>query len=132
MKRIITLALLACICLAAEAKLTVSSVCSDGMVLQQKTDAAIWGFANPGSQISVTPSWDGKTYRAKTDADGKWIVKVATPAASYKAYTVAVKGDGGSIRINDVLVGEVWLASGLIYYIINKENTRVFSLKFSI
>ena len=56
MKRIITLALLACICLAAEAKLTVSSVCSDGMVLQQKTDAAIWGFANPGSQISVTPS----------------------------------------------------------------------------
>ena len=112
MKRIITLALLACICLAAEAKLTVSSVCSDGMVLQQKTDAAIWGFANPGSQISVTPSWDGKTYRAKTDADGKWIVKVATPAASYKAYTVAVKGDGGSVRINDVLVGEVWLASG--------------------
>ena len=91
MKRIITLALLACICLAAEAKLTVSSVCSDGMVLQQKTDAAIWGFANPGSQISVTPSWDGKTYRAKTDADGKWIVKIPMLVKDYVVYAWAYR-----------------------------------------
>ena len=112
MKRIITIILLACMCMAAEAKLTLSSLCSDGMVLQQKTEAAIWGFATPGAQVSVTPSWDGKTYRAKADADGRWTAKVATPAASYKPYTVAVKGDGSSLKINDVLVGEVWLASG--------------------
>ena len=79
MKRIITIILLACMCMAAEAKLTLSSLCSDGMVLQQKTEAAIWGFATPGAQISVTPSWDGKTYRAKADADGRWTAKVATP-----------------------------------------------------
>ena len=112
MKRIITLVALTCICVFAQAKVTLSSICSDGMVLQQKTEAAVWGFATPGSQITVTPSWDGKIYRGKTDSEGKWVVKVATPAASYKAYSLTVKGDGSSLKINDVLVGEVWLASG--------------------
>ena len=98
--------------MVAEAKLVLSSVCSDSMVLQQNSDAKIWGKATPGTQIAVTPSWDGKTYRCKADADGRWMVEVKTPAGGYKAYDIIVKGDGSSVKINDVLVGEVWLASG--------------------
>lgn len=98
--------------MVSQAKLALSSVCSDGMVLQQKTEAVIWGTSDAGAQIIVTPSWNGKAYRGKADPDGKWSVKVETPAGSYKAYSIAVKGGGASLKISDVLVGEVWLASG--------------------
>ena len=113
MKRLITsIALLLILCVASEAKLSVSSIFTDSMVLQQNTEAAIWGKADTGSQITVTTSWNGKSYRAKADSDGRWEVKVATPAGSYKPYNVTVKGNGGTITLNDVLIGEVWLASG--------------------
>lgn len=113
MKRIFTvLALALCISMVSEAKLALSSLCSDSMVLQQNTEARIWGTASAGTQITVTPSWNGKSYRCKADAEGKWEVMIQTPKGSYKAYSIAVKGDGGSVKINDVLVGEVWLASG--------------------
>ena len=101
-----------CLCMVSQAKLALSSVCSDGMVLQQNTEAVIWGTSDPGAQVTVTPSWNGKGYRCKADSDGKWSVKVETPAGSYKAYSIAVKGGGASLKISDVLVGEVWLASG--------------------
>ena len=113
MKRILSvLALVLCISMVSEAKLVLSSPCSDSMVLQQNSNARIWGKASAGAQITVTPSWDGKAYRCKADSDGKWEVEIKTPAGSYKAYDVLVKGDGATVKIKDVLVGEVWLASG--------------------
>ena len=98
--------------MVSQAKLVLSSPCSDSMVLQQNSNARIWGKASAGAQITVTPSWDGKVYRCKADSDGKWEVEIKTPAGSYKAYDVLVKGDGATVKIKDVLVGEVWLASG--------------------
>ena len=113
MKRIFTvLALALCFSMMSQAKLVLSSLCSDGMVLQQNTEAKIWGTAAADAQITVTPSWNGKSYKAKADADGNWEVMIRTPKGGYKAYSIAVKGDGASVRIKDVLVGEVWLASG--------------------
>ena len=113
MKRLITvLASMLCLCMVSQAKLALSSLCSDGMVLQQNTEAVIWGTSGAGAQVMVTPTWNGKTYRCKADAEGRWSVKVDTPSASYKAYEITVKGDGSSLKIHDVLVGEVWLASG--------------------
>lgn len=113
MKRILSvLALVLCISMVSEAKLVLSSPCSDSMVLQQNSNARIWGKASAGAQITVTPSWDGKAYRCKADSDGKWEVEIKTPAGSYKAYDVLVKGDGSTVKLKDVLVGEVWLASG--------------------
>jgi sialate O-acetylesterase len=113
MKRIFTvLALALCFSMVSQAKLVLSSLCSDSMVLQQDSNAKIWGKALAGAQITVTPSWDGKAYRCKADSDGKWEVEIKTPKGSYKAYDVIVKGDGATVKIKDVLVGEVWLASG--------------------
>ena len=82
------------------------------MVMQQNTEAKIWGTASANAQITVTPSWNGKAYKAKADSQGNWEVMVQTPKGSYKAYAIAVKGDGSSLQIKDVLIGEVWLASG--------------------
>ncbi len=98
--------------MAAEAKLVLGGLFCDGVVLQQNTQAAVWGTAAPGAQVSVTPSWNGKAYRANADSDGRWTVSIDTPAASYRQYSLAVKGDGSSLKVNDVLVGEVWMASG--------------------
>jgi len=98
------------ISVAASAELRIPSQFSDGMVLQQKSEAAIWGWANKGSQVSV--SFNGKTFKGKADSDGRWTVKVSTPEASYKAYQLKITGDGKTVTFNDVLVGEVWIASG--------------------
>ena len=113
MKRIFTvLALTLCFSMVSQAKLVLSSLCSDSMVMQQNAEAKIWGTASANAQITVTPSWNGKAYKAKADSQGNWEVMVQTPKGSYKAYAIAVKGDGSSLQIKDVLIGEVWLASG--------------------
>ena len=112
MKRFALIALALLVCLGANAKLSLREPCSDRMVLQQNTQAVIWGHASAGASITVTPSWNGKSYKAKTASDGIWKAYVDTPGASYRTYTVKVSGDGGSYVINDVLVGEVWIASG--------------------
>lgn len=99
-------------CLGVEAKLKPASLCSDGMVLQQNTKARIWGTGSSGCLVSVTTSWNGKTYRSKVTSEGIWDVMVDTPEGSYRQYSVTIKGDGDTYIIKDVLIGEVWLASG--------------------
>ncbi len=98
--------------LALQAKVTVANICKDGMVLQQNSHALIWGTASPDAQVSVIPSWNGTSYKGKADDEGRWEIRISTPPATYKPYSITVKGDGSNIRINDVLIGEVWLASG--------------------
>ena len=100
------------LCLGASAKLSLREPCSDGMVLQQKTLARVWGKSDPGARVIVVPSWDKGKYTAQTDADGFWEVEVQTPPASYTPYTLTVKSGSERLVIRDVLVGEVWLASG--------------------
>lgn len=96
----------------SSAALALRQPCSDGMVLQQQAQAVIWGTASPRADITVIPSWDGVEYRVKADAKGDWSVKVQTPEASYEHRSISVSGDGSTIVLNDVLIGEVWFASG--------------------
>lgn len=112
MKKSAFIALALLVSLSASAKLTVKQPCSDGMVLQQKADCLVWGHATPGASVTVSTSWNGRSYSAKTDSKGTWKTYVKTPTASYNKYSIKVNGDGGSLTISDVLVGEVWLASG--------------------
>ncbi len=86
------------------------SLISDNMLLQQKTDAKIWGKAAQGQKISVTASWNtnGQT---KAGKDGKWSVSLPTPGAG-GPYTITISAKDTSITIKDVLVGEVWFCSG--------------------
>jgi sialate O-acetylesterase len=96
--------------LCADAKVTLPSVFTDNMVLQQKTKAAIWGKAEAGKTVSVTTTWSSKKYTAVADADGKWKVMLATP--SYGGpYDITVN-DGDALILKNVLIGEVWICSG--------------------
>jgi len=83
---------------------------SDGMVLQQQSNAAIWGWAKPGATVKTTTSWNKKSYSVKTDDKGKWMLKVATPAAG-GPYNITIS-DGKPLTIKNILIGEVWLCSG--------------------
>ena len=95
---------------SVSAKVVLPAIFSDNMVLQQNTQVNLWGKATPGERVSVKASWTDKTVTTKAAADGKWTVKLKTPAAA-KGQSVTVSGEN-TITINNVLVGEVWLCTG--------------------
>lgn len=80
------------------------------MVLQQDCDARIWGWADPGEKVDVTPGWGGNGASTVANEKGKWLVEIRTPKAG-GPHTLAVKGKN-TIEVKNVLVGEVWLCSG--------------------
>ncbi|MBW8332327.1 MAG: sialate O-acetylesterase [Prolixibacteraceae bacterium] len=92
------------------AEIKLPAIFCDNMVLQQQTEAAIFGFATQNASVSVTTSWNHKSYNTKANADGSWKVKVATPQAG-GPYEIAVS-DGKSVKLKNVLIGEVWVCSG--------------------
>jgi sialate O-acetylesterase len=86
------------------------AIFGDNMVLQQKTDAAIWGKAVNGSTVKVITSWNNKMYTVKAGNDGSWKVKVTTPSAG-GPYEISIS-DGKTLKLKNVLIGEVWVCSG--------------------
>jgi len=94
--------------LAARGEVKLPKVFGDSMVLQQKAQAAIWGWADKGEEVSVSL---GEAKASATAGDnGKWSVKLATPAAG-GPFELKVKGKN-EITFKDVYVGEVWICSG--------------------
>lgn len=56
----------------ADAGITLPDIVGDNMVVQQNADARLWGWASPGSEITVSGSWDnGSRIKTKTDKDGR-------------------------------------------------------------
>ncbi len=100
---------LLCSAFSAEA-VTLPAVLSSNMVLQQKTQAKMWGWGSPTERIYITNSWNGKTDSTVVDGNARWQVNVATPVAG-GPYTITVKGNN-SILLQNVLIGEVWVCSG--------------------
>jgi sialate O-acetylesterase len=94
----------------ASAQLQLPDIISDSMVLQQNTNAPIWGWASPGEKVEVNGSWSDKTIKAVADEDGKWMVKLATPKAG-GPYDVTIKTNETKI-LHGILIGEVWICSG--------------------
>ncbi len=105
------LALISAATLNIEAKVTPGSLITDNMVLQQNGKARIYGTADPDKKVTVSPSWTSNSYQTKSDATGKWQIFIDTPAGSYTPYSIVIS-DGSPVTIENVLVGEVWLASG--------------------
>jgi sialate O-acetylesterase len=81
---------------------------SDGMVLQRDAKTNIWGWAAPGEKLTV--NFNGKSYRATTDANGKWSITLASMKAG-GPYTMDIKASN-QITIKDILLGDVYVCSG--------------------
>jgi sialate O-acetylesterase len=80
------------------------------MVLQQKDSVTFWGKSSPFSKINVNTSWGEKSL-TESNKKGEWELKILTPSAG-GPYVIDVKTSNEKISIKDVLIGEVWLASG--------------------
>jgi sialate O-acetylesterase len=96
--------------IATTAQTKLASFFGDNMVLQQEQEVSIWGTDTPKTEITINTGW-GKEVSTKTDKNGKWRVKITTPKADNKSYTVKIKGSE-EIVFNNVVLGEVWLCSG--------------------
>ena len=87
---------------------------TDHAVLQQGRPVLVWGTAEANEKIIV--AFAGETYATKADASGRWQVALKPMPASAEPRELTIRGGEGSpadtITLNDVLVGEVWLASG--------------------
>lgn len=94
-----------------QAKIKLAALFSDNMILQQQTNAPMWGWSEKDDKISITTSWNAKTYEAKTDKNGKWKLTFPTPPAG-GPYTIEVKQGADKVVVKNVLIGEVWLCSG--------------------
>ena len=85
---------------------------TDHAVLQQGRPVPVWGTADAGEKISV--GFGGKTYATTAGADGKWQVALDSLAATTEPRELVIRGgsDADTVTFKDVVVGEVWLASG--------------------
>ncbi len=106
------LAILLISCNSNEASnLSLASLFQDHMVAQQNTLITVWGWANPNSSVKLATSW-GEKGSVESDSTGAWQLKIATPKADNIAHKMTITSGGEEIKIEDILLGEVWLASG--------------------
>ncbi len=93
----------------AMADVTLAPLFQDHAILQRNQPLPIWGRAEPGEKIAV--NFRDQTVGATTDADGRWLVYLEPISAAIEPADLTVTGKT-TVVIQDVLVGEVWLASG--------------------
>lgn len=106
---------LAATALSARADVKLASPFTDHMVLQRELPVPVWGWADPGEKVTV--QFAGQTKTATADADGKWRVDLAalTTSAESRDFVVSsvnLASQISNLKLQDVLVGEVWLGSG--------------------
>ena len=108
--RFIALFLLIALCNTVSAEVKLPAIFGSNMVLQQQTNANLWGTSTPDATVKVTTSWNNKTYSVKADGEGNWKLAVATPEAG-GPYTITFN-DGKKTVLDNIMIGEVWLCSG--------------------
>ncbi|MBF0196695.1 MAG: hypothetical protein HQL32_03255 [Planctomycetes bacterium] len=92
--------------LAAQAEIQVANIFSDGMVFQRGCENPVWGWGSPGEKVEVV--FMKESVSATVDEFGCWKVLLKSREAQSQAQELQVN----DTLIKDVLVGEVWLASG--------------------
>ena len=97
--------------LIASQNLKLPSIFNDNMVLQQDSNVSIWGWSKSRSSISITVSWNEKTLITNSDDNGKWIINIKTPKSG-KSHKISIKSGNQRVVMSNILMGEVWLASG--------------------
>jgi len=98
------------ICIIAPAEIKLPAIIADNMVLQQNTTIKLWGWASAGEKISISASWNKSPVTATAGKEGKWMVSMKTTKAG-GPYSIRFTASN-TIDVNNVLLGEVWLASG--------------------
>lgn len=108
------------------AELQLPAMFSDSMVIQRDQPVKVWGWATAGSEIEVSIGEEKRS--AEANDSGRWSTSLsALPAGG--PHTLTVTGDGGSVSIKDVLVGEVWLCSGQSNMAMTVSRSKDFAIE---
>jgi len=86
-----------------------ASIFQDNMVLQRQMNVPVWGKADPGEAVTV--EFAGQSVKTTACKGGKWMVKLAPMPENAVGSDLVIKGKN-TLTFKNVLVGEVWLASG--------------------
>jgi len=97
-------------CLGMQAEVKMPAFFSSGMVMQRNADCKLWGTAEKNKTVKVSASWSKESYKTQVSDDGKWQLTIKTPDAG-GPYELTVS-DGKELKIDNVMVGELWLCSG--------------------
>jgi sialate O-acetylesterase len=106
---------------AVQAKLAIElgAPFGDNMILQREMDLPVWGWSKPGTKITVEfaprpgSGQAGQKATAEAGKDGKWTLKLKPLKANAEpAEMIITDSDGKKVVLKNVLVGEVWMASG--------------------
>lgn len=110
MKKVILSIIILLISWSGFSAIRLPAIISSNMVLQQRSEITLWGWADPGEKIMITTSWSGKTDSTVTTRDANWKLLISTPAAG-GPFTITLKGQN-EITLENILIGEVWVCSG--------------------
>jgi len=110
MKTIFLLPLLWLFVSQAMAQLSMPNFFSDHMVLQAEKPIKLWGKADPGAEVEVVFGDARESVRAADD--GRWALELAASVADSEGRTLSVRSGEEVLTFEDVLIGEVWFASG--------------------
>lgn len=108
-----TLAALAALLIASTPAVRAVEMCwifGNKMVLQADMPVRIWGQGAPGEEVSV--KFAGQEKKCKAGADGEWATTLDAMPANASGQILRVEASSGSKEFKEVLVGDVWLASG--------------------
>ena len=87
-----------------------AKIFTDHSVLQREMPVAVWGWAEP--EVEVTVEFSSQKKKTTTDKTGKWMIRLDPMKANIQGQELKVTAVGSSVILKDILVGEVWLASG--------------------
>ena len=91
-------------------KLTLPSIFSNHMVLQQQTHVSIWGNTIADHPVEIKGSWGSKVITT-ANSKGEWKASLETPSFG-GPFELSIRSNEQNIVFSDVMIGEVWLASG--------------------
>ena len=95
-----------------QAQIQLPAIFSDHMVLQQNSEAKIWGWGNSAETILIIPQWaPGDTIKTRVNNQGQWEAKIKTSIAG-GPYTLKIANKKQTVELKNVMLGEVWLCSG--------------------
>lgn len=111
MKKSILSAIASIAALSSQAEVKLPNIIGSDMVLQQQSEVRLWGSAK--DEVTASASWSNDTWRTKVDKNGNFELRITTPSASFDPQQIKMTDtDNKTITLNNILIGEVWLASG--------------------
>jgi len=94
-----------------ELNLVVNNLFQDNMVVQHNSITPIWGSVHPNKRVEIQISW-GDKYETISDSSGNWRINIKTPKVDNIPHIIKVQSSNNEILFKNILLGEVWLASG--------------------